>query len=394
MDAPLPTRDLEYVLARTRELWEDVRGESLLLTGGSGFVGSWLLESLLWANDRLDLRVRVAVLTRDAARFAARHPQLSAHPAACIVEGDVRTFTLPAGDHPFAVHAATEATFAGDAREPLGAFARDIDGTRHLLQVAAEHRVRRLLFTSSGAVYGKQPDSMTHVEEDFPGAPNTLDVRTGYGQAKRAAEFMATSHAAALGYRCIVARLFAFVGPRLPLDAHYAVGNFIGDVLARRAIRIAGDGTPVRSYLYAADLAIWLWTLLLRAEASGACNVGSSTPVSIKELAEVVADVAGWTGGVEVATPAAADQPRLRYVPSVEKARMLLGLHEEIPLAEGIRRTLAWHAEGNGGTRRAPMTPGRWGPAEAGLEHPARPAARRAPRGARRRSRGGSGDDE
>src|SRR5262249_22931244 len=121
--------DLDHVLAHTGNLWEDLRGERIFLTGGTGFVGTWLLESLLHANDKLDLDVRAVVLTRDPERFHGKSPHLAAHPAVRVIAGDVGDFEFPESSFPFVIHAATNNWVELDSDRPLGTFLTDIDGT-------------------------------------------------------------------------------------------------------------------------------------------------------------------------------------------------------------------------------------------------------------------------
>lgn len=298
---PLPPQDLDHVLNHTQGLWEPLRGQSLFLTGGTGFVGTWLLESLLRALDEFDLGSKIVVLTRDPERFRSRSPHVAGHAAVQLHAGNLTGFVFPEGVFPFVIHAATEAQLAPDAARPLGAFDTDVDGTRRLLEFARSHGVRRLLFTSSGAVYGKQPSDLTHIPEEYAGAPLTSDPASAYGQAKRVSEFMCVMYGRTFGFDATIARLFAFVGPLLPLDANFAVGNFIRDVLRGGPARIAGDGTPYRSYLYAADLAIWLWTILLRGKAAYPYNVGSPQELNIADLARTVVDTLAPETRIEVA---------------------------------------------------------------------------------------------
>ncbi|NLI78224.1 MAG: NAD(P)-dependent oxidoreductase [Candidatus Riflebacteria bacterium] len=348
----MPGADLDWILERTAPLWADLAGQDLFLSGGTGFFGRWLLESFLAANDRLDLRARVTVLSRDPARFRARFPHLGDHPAVRWHQGEITAFTPPAGRFPFVIHGATEASVKLNLEAPLVMFDTITAGTRRVLDLAAGAGTRRFLFVSSGAVYGPQPPDLPLVAETHPGAPDPFDPAAAYGLGKRAAEFLGAVWGREPGRAFTAARCYAFVGPHLPLDQHFAAAQFIRAGRAGGPIVVAGDGRPVRSYLYAADLAVWLWTILLRGAPGEAYNVGSDQPVSIRELADRVAAAFSPSPAIEVCQPPGPG-PAPRYVPSIDKARRQLGLDVGIPLDDGIRRTVAWHQAG-GADPRAP----------------------------------------
>ena len=336
---PVIARDREHVLAHTHGLWEPLRGRRIFVTGGTGFVGTALVEAFAAANAAHDLGARIVLLTRDATRFAARSPQLANDRAVELLIGDAVDFEPPRGRFAFVVHAATERYHDADAARPLSVFERDLAATRRVLALAREAGATRFLFTSSGAVYGRQPPDLANVPEDYRGAPGTTEPGTEYGQSKRASEFACASYARVFGIGAVITRLFTFVGPHLALDDGYAVGDFLRDVLAGDAIRIAGDGTAVRSYLYAADLAIWLWTMLLRGTPGGVYNVGSPVAVSIGDLAAAVAAAVAPRTRIEVAGEPAPGRAAPRYVPCVLRAEDELGLRVRVPLRDAIVRT-------------------------------------------------------
>ena len=342
MENPL-ARDLEHVLSHTEELWAPLRGERLFLTGGTGFVGTWLTESLLWANRRLSLGISAVLLTRNPEAFRQRSPHLADDPAVTLCAGEGPTFAYPEGAFPLVVHAATERYFSPDAERPASTLDCDLATTRRVLELARTRGTRRLLFTSSGAVYGKQPSTLPHIPEDYPGAPLPTDTSSAYGQGKRISEFLCGTWSQVYGFDAVIGRLFAFVGPLLPLDANYAVGNFIRNAIAGGPVEISGDGTPYRSYLYAADLAIWLWTLLMRGESGAAYNVGSPDEISIADLARTVVREIAPHAAIHIASQPVPGAAASRYVPETERAEEELGLRTRISLEEGIRRTYAWH---------------------------------------------------
>jgi dTDP-glucose 4,6-dehydratase len=338
----IDTRDLDHILNHTSHLWEEVQGQNIFMTGGTGFFGCWLLESFAWANDQLHLGARATVLSRNPEAFAAKAPHLANHPAVRLLQGDVRTFEFPAGEFRFVIHAATEASAKLNEENPLLMFETIVEGTRRTLDFARTHGTRQFLLTSSGAVYGKQPPGMTQISEDYLGAPDSMDPDAAYGEGKRAAEMLCRLYADQFGLEAKIARCFAFVGPHLPLDAHYAIGNFIRDALKGGPIRLNGDGSPLRSYLYAADLAVWLWTILLKGQPCRPYNVGSDRSINIADLARLVRQLADPGIEVTIARKADLSQPPQRYVPSVERARNELMLESWIPLEEAIQKTVRW----------------------------------------------------
>ncbi len=339
----LPACDLSEVVAQIEPLWKELRGGRIFLTGATGFFGSWLLESFELANRLFELNASAVVLTRDPEAFRVKAPHLWNNPAIHYHRGDVREFSFPEGSFSHVIHGAgdSRATLAEDS--PLLVFDTMTQGTRRVLDFCSAAGVKNLLFLSSGAVYGAAPDSISHVTEEYRGGPAPEDFRSGYAQGKRVAEFLCAVYSRKLEMQIAVARCFAFVGPNLPLDGPFAVGNFIRDALGGNPIRIQGDGTPVRSYLYAADLAVWLWTLLFRGGGT-VFNVGSDEAITIQELAVKMAALAPSRVPVVVNEDDRNTAMRsTRYVPSIAKAREL-GLCVKTPLDIALRKTMAWYA--------------------------------------------------
>jgi nucleoside-diphosphate-sugar epimerase len=320
-----------------------VRGKRFFLTGGTGFVGCWLLESFAWANDKLGLNSSAVVLTRNIEAFKEKAPHLASHPAIAFHPGDVRTFDFPGGEFAFIIHGAAESSTNLNNEDPLIMLDVIVQGTRRILNFAESARTKKMLYISSGAVYGKQPVNMTHVPEDYPGAPDTADPASAYAEGKRVGELLCSLYARSTGLQAKIARCFAFVGPYLPLDIHFAVGNFIRDGLAGGPIQVKGDGTPYRSYLYAADLAIWLWTILLRGKTCVPYNVGSEHALSIAELAAKVASCFPPPISVHVAERPVPGASVERYVPSIRRAFEDLGLRQTTQLEQAVHNTIAWY---------------------------------------------------
>jgi dTDP-glucose 4,6-dehydratase len=332
---------LERLLAQTQGLWDELRGAKIFITGGTGFFGSWLLESFIYANRKLGLSAQATILTRDEASFRAKCPHLAAVAELSFCKGDIRTFDFPKGEFTHVIHAATEASDKLNRENP--GLMKDVivSGTRRALEFAEHCGAKKFLLTSSGAVYGRQRPEVTHVDEDDPGVSAPLNPSSAYAEGKREAERLCVA-AARPGFEPKIARGFAFVGPYLPLETHFAIGNFIRDALRGQSIEIKGDGAPYRSYLYGSDLAAWLWTILLKGKAGRPYNVGSERRVSIAELAQITASVINPKIVVRIAQKPVPGNAPAQYVPSTQRAQKELGLQETVSLEDAIRRTAHW----------------------------------------------------
>ena len=338
--ADYPRADLEAAARQIERVWPGLQGARLFLTGGTGFLGRWLLALLAHAGDTRTLDLRVICLSRDPGRFRTAFPALASHAAISLAEGDVRGFDDPKGSITHIIHGAADSSAAA-AAAPLELLSAIVDGTRRVLQFAQRAGVPKLLFVSSGAVYGRQPPEIEKLSETFLGAPAPLDARSTYGAAKRLAEHLFILYGQQSKLEVKIARGFTFAGAGLPMDKHFAIGNFIRDAVAGKVVRVEGDGSPLRSYLYGADTAAWLMKILADGREGEAYNVGSDQAISIGALARRVADLLAPEAKVEILGQGDG-KGHSRYVPDIATARAL-GLEIWTDLDRQIVATAEWH---------------------------------------------------
>ena len=333
--------DLDDIVDRVGD-WSSLRGARLFMTGATGFIGRWMLEALAVADERHGLGTQIVAVTRDPGRFAAKAPHLAARPNFRFSPGNIMDALDVDGEFSHILHAATDASADLNLNNPVAMFDTVVAGTRRALDFAVAKHPDRFFYFSSGAVYGAQPWDVTHVAEDWRGAPDCTEPKNAYAEGKRAAEMLCAIYAKQHGIDVVTARIFALLGPLLSLDIHFAAGNFIRDAIAGRKVVVEGAGTAVRSYLYASDLTAWLWTILLRAPRGATYNVGSEEAVSIAELAERTAALLGSAGFEVLGRPDPGWNPG-RYVPSTAHIRGELGVEATTGLDDAIRRTAAWN---------------------------------------------------
>ncbi|OQX51750.1 MAG: hypothetical protein B5M53_10400 [Candidatus Cloacimonas sp. 4484_209] len=313
-------KDLKFIAFELENLLDKFEDSVFFVTGGTGIIGKWMLETLCFLEERYRLNLKVYVLTRNKEKFFSQYPLF---------------------------HGATESSSLAILRSPLKMFEVIVKGTWNVLECSRSWRPESILILSSGAVYGKQGKKFLE-ETDF-GCINFSEPLSAYTMGKETGEHLAMLYFYTFQLPVKIARIFALVGPHLPLEGPFAIGNFIRDALKGGPIVIKGDGTPVRSYLYLGDLVIWLFKILLKGKAGEAYNAGSDKAISIKELAQLIADFAEKElrecKKIEILIQqnktfsSASDV----YVPSIEKAKKELGLKVFTPLEEAIQKTFYFY---------------------------------------------------
>lgn len=314
-------------------------GKRLLVTGGTGFVGTCLLDQI-----EADVERWGGWAVTSASRSAIQRSRVGT------LIWDLSTDGLPESDveYDVIIHTATPASAVLNAEQPAQMFWMNVIAMQRVLQLAERlGSAPTIVFTSSGAVYGDMPAHLTHFPEGFVGAPQTLDVRSAYAEGKRAAEYLLTEATSRGVCKGIVLRLFAFSGVHLPRDRHFAVGNFVRDAVESGEIVIRSDGSAIRSYLDGSDMARWILAAVERGEPGFAYHIGSDLPISIGGLGELVATRSSSILGREVHTRVLGTAHPLdgvsRYVPDVAITKQLLGVDQLVCLEESIDQMLRSH---------------------------------------------------
>lgn len=328
----------EYVPKHlTDPLWQRLAHSKIFMTGGTGLFGHWILDSLSDANRRLQLEIEATVLTRNPEQAILKMPGLDCRIR--FIKGHVENFVLPAVQFDFILHMATtsaEDTFYGlpQSQKLMMLF----EGTQRVIELARNSGVKRILFTSSGAVYGNQ--ICDRIRESSLTCIDVLKSESSLALGKAVAEFLLIRSYEEANLEVVIARCFSFVGPGIPLNLHYAIGNFIKNVMDETPLIIKGDGKAIRSYMHMGDLVLWLLKLILDGQSGEAYNVGSTESVSILELAERVQRITG--SGQRIIIEGVRDYSigvpvRSVYVPSVEKMATKFNLDIQKDLNSSIK---------------------------------------------------------
>ena len=335
--------DLDYVLTHTRDLWEELRDQRLFITGGTGFFGCWLLESFAWANDKLNLNAQALVLSRNPEAFAKKAAHLYNHQSIQFVRGDINDFDFPEGRFSHMIQSAVYQQPANERTSNVSMVNKMLSGTMRALDFCVQAKVKKTLLVSTGAVYGGAPSHLKNIPEDFSDSIDPTISGSAYHHVRRMMESLNVLYAEENNFEAKIARCFSFIGPYLPLNGRFAVSDFMLESISKKPIIVKSDGRAVRSYLYMADLTIWLWTILFSGTNCTPYNVGSEFPTTIHEIAELIAHESVPPLSVPVLGKSSDGVAPNYYVPDTSRAQAGIGVRQLISLTEAIRKTMHWY---------------------------------------------------
>ena len=328
--------DLTFIAEKLSEDFSFYKGKKIFLTGGTGFFGKWLLGAFAFLNRYHKLDIAVTILSRNPKKFSEENPKLFRNQWFTFIKGDIRNLDqVCCVDENFdlIIHAATDASVELNKSKPELMYSTIIDGAKTVCDFAKKVKANRILYTSSGAAYGKQSSKGKLLEE--LANQSDPDKKDAYAYAKLQSENYFIGNAPC---DVVITRCFAFSGPHLPLNGGFAFGNFINDVLNEQNIIIKSSGKSVRSYLYASDLVIWLLRVLSVGKDRELYNIGSHFEVTINKLATLVS-----RGCVSVKVLGVDDGNKDYYVPCTKKAERELGLKVFTSLEDSIEKTLRFY---------------------------------------------------
>ena len=323
---------------------EPLKNEKILITGGTGFMGTWLAEIITFLNDTYQFNTQLYLLSTHAHSYREKVPHLATRRDITLIERDIRNLKDLPEDVSWIIHAAANPDSRAHASDPLRTVEVIVDGTDAVLEYASRlPEVKKILNISSGQIYGAQPRDLGGIPENFVGGLDCSAFNAAYPESKRIAETICSIYRNQQRLPIVNARPFAFIGPWQGLDRPWAINNFIRDAILGGPIRILGDGQTVRSYMYPSDMAWWLLNILVRGKTGMNYNVGSPEAITLQDLAEKIAGQFPKPPKIRSGLSKDTSLNVSRFVPSVDLAIKTLDLKITTNLDTAIKRTILWN---------------------------------------------------
>ncbi|MEZ4814787.1 MAG: NAD-dependent epimerase/dehydratase family protein [Bdellovibrionota bacterium] len=340
-------KDCLEILEDHHEELSPLKGKTLVITGGTGFLGTWISEVIATLNDEYSYGTQLTLIARGTDHFKNAKKHLAERKDVHLIKSDVRNLTELPKETDWLVHAASNPDNRFHATNPIETMSAIADGTSAVLRAADRcENIKMFLNVSSGLIYGSLPLEVKAVAETYNGAPVSGSTASAYAAAKRYAETFVAAARTQAQIPCMSVRPFAFLGPYQSLETPWALNNFLHDALAGNPVRVFGDGQSVRSYLYGSDAAFWILKILTHGQSGDCYNVGSAEGVSLEQLARKIASCFDPAPEIRLKTSNTVQQVS-SFVPDLSLAIKKHALEVKVSLDSALKKTIQWHQNKN-----------------------------------------------
>ncbi|KFN39360.1 MAG: hypothetical protein JU82_07530 [Sulfuricurvum sp. MLSB] len=332
-------RSLEKIVPELEKL----KGATILITGGTGFVGSWTARAIAWLNDNFNFGCQMILLSRDPKTLEQSDSELYHRNDITYIRSDIRSVhNLPSNIN-YIIHAAANPDNRVHMSDPVNTMDVIALGTKAILDAATRlPDLRGIVYLSSGQVYGKAPENGETLRETILCNFSKNDITSIYPEAKRYAEAVCLAYRSLFKLPICIVRPFSFIGPFQKLNKPWAVNTFLQEALNNQPMRIVGNGKPQRSYLYASDMAGWLLMVLAQGKSGDIYNLGSSEGVSLKEITEKINKLLPQPVEVIIQNY---NNDTSRFIPSLEHISEKLNVKAIFGFDEALQLTIQWNVD-------------------------------------------------
>lgn len=336
--------DYKQVVADKFQSLANLKNDVVVITGGTGFVGTWIAGLIAFLNDYHAFNTQIILIAKNTEKFKTYQPSLAQRKDIKLIAADVRYLHELPTETNWLIHAAGTPDNRMHSTYPLETMSVIANGTQSVLRAVERcSNFKMLLNISSGLIYGAQPLDYARIDEGFSGVLKCGTVSSAYAEAKRYSETLCHASRSQSRIPIVTARPFAFMGPYQSIETPWALNNFIKDGLTGHAIRVLGDGQTVRSYMYASDMAFWLLSMLSRGASGEIYNVGSPNAVTLDELAQLIAGQFDASPEIMLNASSSHQLQNTRFVPDVSSAQDKLQLNITVDLNTAIKKTILWN---------------------------------------------------
>ena len=323
---------------------EQLKGKTILITGGTGFMGSWVAEMVHYMNEAHNMEITLFLMARNKSRFEKNLAHLMDSNYIKFIYSDVKEDAVIPKTVNYIIHAAANPDSRFHASQPFDSMSSVAEGVSSVFQSASRlSNLNNIINISSSAIYSRKLGQNEKFSEDNPGTHHGGDLPDYFAGANIYSEILSSAARSQLRLPIATVRPFTFCGPYQSIDSPWAINNFINDAINKRPIRIHDNGEVVRSYMYGSDLAAWLLVILLHAKNGQVYNVGNRNGYSLKEIAEKVASCFGPSPRIMLNTSLVPSSKHSILLPNTEKSEKEFGLKLYTDIDTSIKRSVEWY---------------------------------------------------